>query len=127
EECARFDDCDFTGDSVIVTADPLLLRRLIRNLLENAERHGRPPIAVTLHKEADRAAIRVLDTGEGIPEAEREKVFTPFHRLGGDRPGAGLGLSLVRQIARLHGGDVAVWSDPSLRISGFRVDLPASG
>ena len=89
--------------------DARLLRRLIRNLLENAQRHGAPPVR-------DRAAARaargfvldVIDAGPGIPEAERERVFTPFHRLGEDGAGTGLGLSLVRQIARLHGGDAVV-------------------
>jgi signal transduction histidine kinase len=66
---------------------------MIRNLLENARRHGAPPIEVRVR---DRE-IRVCDHGPGIPEAEREKVFEPFYR--------GLGLSIVRQIARRHGGD----------------------
>jgi len=50
--------------------------------------------------------------GEGIPPAERERVFLPFYRLRGDRKGAGLGLALVRQIARLHGGDARVMPRP---------------
>jgi signal transduction histidine kinase len=65
-----------------------------------------------------------VDGGAGVPECERERVFTPFHRLGQDGKGAGLGLSLVRQIARLHGGDaVVVPRDQSC----FRVSLPATG
>jgi signal transduction histidine kinase len=47
-----------------------------------------------------------MDAGTGVPEAERERVFHPFHRLGTDT--AGLGLALVRQIARLHGGEAVV-------------------
>ena len=58
------------------------------------------------------ATLDVVDAGPGVPEAERERVFTPFHRLGDDAQGAGLGLSLVRQIARMHGGDAAVAPRP---------------
>ena len=61
----------------------------------------------------------------GIPEAERERVFSPFHRLSKDSAGTGLGLSLVRQIARLHGGDAIVAPRPS-RPSCFGVTLPAN-
>ncbi|WP_421724820.1 ATP-binding protein [Bauldia sp.] len=123
EECARFDDCELLGDPVIVDGDPRLLRRMIRNLLENAQRHGRPPIKLALRSVDDGATVTVLDSGDGVPETERERIFAPFHRLNRDRPGAGLGLSLVRQIARLHGGDVQVWRDEALGLNGFRVDL----
>jgi signal transduction histidine kinase len=68
--------------------------------------------------------LDVVDSGPGIPEAERERVFTPFHRLSEDGAGAGLGLSLVRQIARLHGGDAMVAPRPT-QGSCFRVTLPA--
>ena len=77
-----------------VRGDPRLLRRMIRNLLENARKHGAPPIKVSLSN----SRMKVCDSGAGIPEGEREKVFEPFYR--------GLGLSIVRQIARRHGGDV---------------------
>ncbi len=125
EECARFENCELDGEGAVVHGDPHLLRRLVRNLLENGERHGRPPIGVSLRSDGGRVFLDVLDAGDGIPDGEAEKVFTPFYRLGGDRPGAGLGLSLVRQIARLHGGDVRVRRDPDSGLSGFRVDLPA--
>jgi signal transduction histidine kinase len=124
EECARFEDCELLADPADISGDPHLLRRLIRNLLENAERHGRPPVKVLLRSGTERVALLVLDSGAGIPDSERGKVFTPFHRLGGDKPGAGLGLSLVRQIARLHGGDVEVWRNEAEGHNGFRVDLP---
>lgn len=127
EECARFENCELSGDPAEISGDPHLLRRLIRNLLENAARHGRPPVKVVLHSDGDRVSLAVLDSGDGIPDDERDKVFTPFHRLGGDKPGAGLGLSLVRQIARLHGGDVDVWRDATLDLDGFRVELPSNG
>jgi signal transduction histidine kinase len=123
EEGARYDDCTVDGASVAVRGDRRLLARMIRNLLENARRHGVPPIELAVRGEGDRAVVEVMDHGQGVPEAERERVFTPFHRLAGDSPGAGLGLSLVQQIARLHGGDAMVAPRPG-RPSCFRVSLP---
>jgi signal transduction histidine kinase len=105
EECARYDEAQLTGEPVMVRGDPRLLRRLIRNLLENARRHGAPPVDVRVGRAGGVAELRVSDHGPGIPDAERESVFEPFHRFGGERAGAGLGLALVRQIARRHGGD----------------------
>src|SRR5204862_168408 len=94
------------GEPVAVRGDPRLLRRMTRNLLENARRHGAPPIEVRVNRADGMAELRVSDHGPGIPDAEREDVFRPFHRFagGGDRGGTGLGLALVRQIARRHGG-----------------------
>jgi len=124
EECARFDDCTLVGTPVTIEGDPRLLRRLIGNLLENARRHGKPPIIVDVRLDSGRAVIDVVDAGAGIPESERERVFTPFYRLDGEARGTGLGLSLVRQIARLHGGDAVVAPRPG-QPSCFRVTLPA--
>ena len=107
EECARYEEAELAGQPVIVRGDPRLLRRMIRNLLENARRHGAPPIDVRVSRAEGGAELRVSDHGPGIPDAEREGVFRPFYRFrdGGERAGAGLGLALVRQIARRHGGD----------------------
>jgi signal transduction histidine kinase len=124
EECARYDDCTLDGERASVTGDPRLLRRMVRNLLENAERHGTPPVRVTVARAGARLTLDVADGGAGVPERERERVFTPFHRLGQDGKGAGLGLSLVRQIARLHGGDAVVAPRGQ---SCFRVSLPVAG
>jgi signal transduction histidine kinase len=125
EECARYEHCALEGDAVTVRGDARLLRRVVRNLLENARRHGQPPVRVALRRDGALAVLDVMDAGAGIPEAERERVFTPFHRLGDSATGAGLGLALVRQIARLHGGDAAVVQRPDAQ-SCFRVTLPAS-
>ena len=109
EECARYDECNVTGESVIVHGDPGLLRRLLRNLVENALRHGKPPVDVTVGREAGRAALRVSDRGAGIAETQQEAVFEPFRRIrGAGSTGTGLGLSLVRKIARHHGGDARI-------------------
>jgi signal transduction histidine kinase len=93
-------------------------------LVENASPNGKPPIRVDVGRQGASAILEVADQGAGIAEAERERVFTPFHRLSPDAKGAGLGLSLVRQIARLHGGDACVAPRPE-EPSCFRVSLPA--
>ena len=76
-----------------------------------------------LRAEGATVVLDVMDSGSGVPEAERERVFAPFHRLGGDAKGAGLGLALVRQIARLHGGEAVVAQRPDATAC-FRVTLP---
>jgi len=96
EEAARY-DLEVEGEPLPLRGDPRLLRRMIRNLLENARRHGAPPITVSLRNRE----IRVCDAGPGVPQAERERVFEPFY----SKRGVGLGLALVRQIARQHGGE----------------------
>src|SRR5262245_29781936 len=107
EECARYEEVELDGRPVTVRGDARLLRRMIRNLLENARRHGAPPIEVGLRVIGTTAELSVCDRGPGVPEAERDAVFLPFHSLAGEgeRAGSGLGLALVRQIARRHGGD----------------------
>jgi signal transduction histidine kinase len=90
---------------VVVRGDPTLLRRMVRNLIENAQQHGAPPVQVRVRRQGLRAVLTVSDGGRGIPASERERVFAPFYRPRGTRSqGSGLGLSLVRQIARQHGG-----------------------
>ena len=101
-----------------VRGDPRLLRQLVRNLLENARRHGKPPVSVRLARAAGEAVLRVSDAGPGVPVAERERVFEPFYRRSSSSDGAGLGLSLVRQIARQHGGDARCGD-------AFEVRIPA--
>jgi signal transduction histidine kinase len=124
EECARYDLAP-QGGPAAVRGDPRLLRRLVRNLLENAQRHGTPLVRIELQKTGALAVLDVMDAGEGIPDAQREQVFAPFHRLRADSTGVGLGLALVRQIARLHGGDVAIAPRADAPVC-FRVTLPAA-
>lgn len=125
EECAHYEECTLAGEPVAIRGDARMLRRLIRNLLDNARRHGAPPVTVRVGREAGKAVLDVMDAGQGVPEAERDQVFTPFHRVGGESKGAGLGLALVRQIARLHGGDAEVAPRPG-RPSCFRVSMPST-
>jgi signal transduction histidine kinase len=86
---------------------PQALKRCLGNLLDNALKYGGSAL-VLVEDSPDRLVIRVRDRGPGIPEAELERVFEPFHRLEGSRSrdtgGTGLGLSIARQIAQLHGG-----------------------
>jgi signal transduction histidine kinase len=110
EECARYEEAELDGQPVSVRGDARLLRRMIRNLLENARRHGAPPIELRVARRDDGAELQVRDHGPGIPESERERIFEPFFRQPNARQGfgAGLGLALVRQIARRHGGEATV-------------------
>jgi len=126
EECSRYDDARLDGEPVTVRGDPRLLRRMIRNLLENAKRHGAPPIQVRISRTGGGTELAVCDHGPGVPEAERERVFDPFYRhtRSGEIAGAGLGLALVRQIARRHGGE-AHYAPQSGPGSCFSVILPA--
>ncbi len=127
EEAARFDDVVLSGDPVGVRGDPRLLRRLIRNLLENAQRHGKPPIELRVSEAQRLATIEVRDAGELLEGGDVDRLFEPFYRRPGTTygVGAGLGLSLVRQIAEHHGGTARC---VSTREAGncFVVALPLS-
>jgi signal transduction histidine kinase len=107
EECAHYDEVQLEGEHIKIQGDPRLMRRLLRNLLENARRHGVPPTQVRLQQTGDTVMLTVWDSGPGPAPAEFEQLFTPFYRRhdSHNSTGNGLGLSLVRQIARRHGGD----------------------
>ncbi|MEY2620358.1 MAG: hypothetical protein RIT26_178 [Pseudomonadota bacterium] len=133
EECSRYDVALDMQDalSLKVHGVDLLLRRLLRNLLDNAVRHGPSAAGVQmkLTPSADgRVRIEVQDHGPGVPPGLEEKIFEPFYRVPGKtewQGGTGLGLTLVRSIARHHGGDVRCEN----QIGGgarFVVDLPLS-
>ncbi len=128
EEAAHY-DIEAAGEPVTVEGDRLLLRRLIRNLLENARRYaGDGPVEITVRPQADRAVLEVRDRGPGVPTHERERIFEPFYRLAATREtgrGSGLGLALVRQIAAKHAGQ-AVCLAAEGGGSRFRIDLPAA-
>lgn len=109
EEAARV-NASVSGAPLTVFGDERLLRRAMRNLLENARRYGGGEVEIEVNElDAARAVIRVSDRGPGVPEAMRERIFEPFFRLPGHAEqagGVGLGLSLVQQIAQRHGGSV---------------------
>jgi two-component system, OmpR family, sensor kinase len=97
------------GQPVVVQGVTKLLRRAVRNLLENARRYSNGPVSVELAHEGGAVAVRVRDRGPGVPPSERERIFEPFYRLPGASEvhgGVGLGLALVRSIAQRHHGTV---------------------
>jgi len=97
------------AQELVVQGVAKLLRRAVRNLLENARRHGAGDITLTLVTVDAELEVRVCDRGPGVPEALRERIFEPFYRLPGATErdgGVGLGLALVKSIAERHGGRV---------------------
>ena len=93
----------------LTQGDPRLLARVVANLLDNAHRYGAPPVAMRVGTAADRVFLTVEDRGPGVPEAQRDRIFEPFYQPPGHAEsdgGVGLGLSLVSEIARHHGGSV---------------------
>lgn len=107
-------ELSFSADAkqVYVHGDPGALCRAITNLVQNAMTHGGSGIAIDISVSAS-GRVRVSDTGPGISPEHREEIFWPFHRLAPLQHGAGLGLSLVSDIVRRHGGDVTVGSNES--------------
>ncbi|MNO84116.1 Signal transduction histidine-protein kinase BaeS [compost metagenome] len=99
------------NSKVILECRPDALRRAIRNLIENAVRYGECA-DVRVYSADKHVHISVTDRGNGIPDSELEAVFTPFYRLEHSRNrntgGVGLGLSIVRSIARQHGGEITL-------------------
>ncbi|CAM3889926.1 sensor histidine kinase [Roseateles saccharophilus] len=96
-------------DSARIDGQERLLRRALRNLLDNARRYGGPEVQLTLRPVAGGYEFVVADRGPGVPAEMRERIFEPFFRLPGHAEmagGVGLGLSLVKQIAERHGGSV---------------------
>ena len=125
EECARA-DVPLDADTAMIDGD-VRLRRMLRNLIENAHRHG--AVSVELEAAPSQVTLLVHDRGPGVPQAQRERIFEPFYRLpsaseaGG---GGGLGLALVQVIAQRHRGRAVCLH----RVGGgstFEVVLPRAG
>lgn len=122
------------GHTVMVAANPVMLRELLNNLIDNAVRYSGPSGSVTVRVRSDeeerRAMLEVEDTGAGIPPAERDHVFERFYRiLGSNTEGSGLGLAIVREIAQQHEAEVDIFSNPHCHDPKFpgclvRVTLP---
>lgn len=118
EECARAQTTlalQVPGTELLVPGVGKLLRRAIRNLLENARRYAQGEATLTLRLDGGNAVIQVCDQGPGVPEAFRERIFEPFYRLPGASErdgGVGLGLALVQSIALRHGGSVICRDNP---------------
>jgi len=125
EECVRTAAL-LEAQPAAVQGSPRLLHRLVRNLLENAQRYGNgAPVDVALTA-SDRVVLDVCDRGPGIAVDERERIFEPFYRARGTAEsagGVGLGLALVRKVAEQHGGRVECFARDGGG-SVFRVTLP---
>ncbi|MFG1604836.1 sensor histidine kinase [Actinoplanes sp. NPDC049265] len=111
----------------VVTGDRLQLERLLRNLLDNAARHARGTVLVRVTAGDGTVVTEVVDDGDGIDPADRDRIFQPFTRLDDararDSGGTGLGLAIVRDIAARHHGRVEVGNGPGAH---FTVVLPAA-
>jgi two-component system OmpR family sensor kinase len=114
------------ADRIVIDGDPLALRRLFNNLLENAVKFGRLA-RVRVFRERDNAVVEIDDNGPGLPSTELEQVFEPFYRRETSRSretgGIGLGLAVVRSVARAHGGDTDLMNRPEGGLTA-RVHLP---
>jgi len=107
-----------------VKCEPRYMARALVNLLRNARAHARSTVSVSLREAGGRTEIHVDDDGGGIPGPERERLFEPFARMDDSRArdsgGFGLGLAIVRQVARWHGGDAVISDSP---LGGARVSI----
>ncbi len=115
--------------ALAVAGDPVGLERVLVNLVDNAVRYARSQVTVAVADGVGRVTVTVTDDGPGIPATDRERVFDRFTRVGADRArdsgGAGLGLAIVRELVRAHGGTVTLAeADPGLRAA---VTLPRNG
>jgi len=117
------------GVDARISGHPRNIERLLRNLIENAVRHSPVggTVEVVVERRGDAIEVAVSDEGPGIPEADRERIFEPFYRgvreRAEDMPGAGLGLTIARQIARSHEGEVRI-DGARAKGSRFIVRLP---
>ena len=104
-----------------VVVDPLVIERVVSNLLANARSHGRPPIRISAEQRNRYLRLAVEDAGEGVPEALQPRLFERFER-GTAGEGTGLGLAIAKAYAVAHGGDVRLV--PSERGARFELTLP---
>ncbi len=128
EECARHQAVlDVRVSDLSVAGVSKLLRRMVRNLLENARRYGgSDDITLTLRQDHAWVVMQVCDSGPGVPADQQERIFEPFYRLPGSSEregGVGLGLALVKSIVQRHGGQVRCSNRPEGGAC-FEVRLP---
>ena len=121
EPLAREKHVELTGncEAITIVGSDILIYRLVYNLVENAIKYNHPggQVTVSASRKEKRVCLSVADTGNGIPEKLRERVFEPFFRVDKSRSralgGVGLGLALVHEIVRVHDGNITVRSNPS--------------
>jgi two-component system OmpR family sensor kinase len=115
-----------------IECDPVLLRRALDNLLDNAAKYSEPssPVKLAVRPNGEAIAFEIVDRGVGMTKDELAHAGTPFWRADGSRArrtgGVGLGLALARRIARAHGGDVSLDSAPG-RGTTARLQIPLEG
>jgi signal transduction histidine kinase len=112
--------------SALVSGDPETLGRAIRILLDNAFRHGRPPVGITVTKLEGRIRVEVRDAGPGLPAGSEDHIFERFYRADPARSGdgTGLGLSIARAIVETHGGTIRAMSAEGGGLA-VTIELPA--
>ncbi|MFC6748723.1 ATP-binding protein [Deinococcus aquaticus] len=112
----------------LIHGDPVRVRQITTNLVDNALRHARSRVSVQIEAVQGQALLHVEDDGPGVPEDSREAVFTRFTRLDGSRTrdtgGSGLGLAIVRALAAAHGGAAHLSGSASLGGARFTVTIP---
>jgi len=122
-------DLDLGDDLPLIQCRPLALTRAMTNLIDNARRYGRPPLALRLAREGEHVVFEVSDHGPGIPPDQLADALKPFHRLDAARRadgGSGLGFAIVERIARLHGGSLTLTNLPEGGLIA-RLRLPIAG
>jgi two-component system sensor histidine kinase KdpD len=115
-------DLDIPPD-LAVPVDPVLFEHVLLNLIDNAVKHGAPPLELRASREGTSVVLDVIDHGRGVPPGMEATLFDKFVRAS-SAPGAGLGLAVVRAIVEAHGGRVRVDNVPGAG-ARFRVELPA--
>jgi signal transduction histidine kinase len=109
--------------SLAVVADPLVIERVVSNLVANARQHGAPPVRIDAEQKDRHLRISVADCGDGIPEALVPRLFERFEHGGGN--GTGLGLAIAKAYANAHGGDL--YYEPTKKGARFDLVIPRTG
>jgi two-component system, OmpR family, sensor histidine kinase KdpD len=108
-------------NDLVISVDPVLFEQAVINMIDNALKHGAPPIEVSASQRVDHVELAIRDHGPGLGGVEPERLFERFVRES-SAPGAGIGLTVVRAIVEAHGGTVSAGGDREGAL--FRIELP---